>query len=382
MPLGRRETWIYLTGLLAAAQMGKMPPLMPLISPELGLSLLAGAIVISLIELGGALFGAPAAGIAARCGEWRTLSLGLALLAAGSLGEALAPTGPWLTAARVAESAGYLAVIVSAPVLMAREAQRLSPGTALVVWSTFFPAGLGLGTVLSGALAAPLGWRGVLLFWALAGAALWLCAPRLRSDARPTAPITAFRPSGASLVLAAGFGGFTCFHVGLLALMPEFLISKKGATPGLAGLVTGLGGFLTIAGIALPLWLSRRYPLRFSLPLLTLGLLLPAVLLFGIFHPATSPGTSAALFLALNLLAGLFPPLAFGSIPRYAGPGGLGPANGALAQAGAAGSLLGPPAYAAVVSHAGWLSAAGFGLALSLVPLLLLSALEARSPPR
>ena len=54
MPLGRRETWIYLTGLLAATQMGKMPPLMPLISPELGLSLLAGAIVISLIELGGA----------------------------------------------------------------------------------------------------------------------------------------------------------------------------------------------------------------------------------------------------------------------------------------------------------------------------------------
>ena len=52
MLLGRRETWIYLTGLLAAAQMGKMPLLMPLISPELGLSLLAGAIVISLIELG------------------------------------------------------------------------------------------------------------------------------------------------------------------------------------------------------------------------------------------------------------------------------------------------------------------------------------------
>ena len=31
------------------------------------------------------LFGAPAAGIAARCGEWRTLSLGLALLTAGGV---------------------------------------------------------------------------------------------------------------------------------------------------------------------------------------------------------------------------------------------------------------------------------------------------------
>ncbi|MEQ8898424.1 MAG: MFS transporter [Roseovarius sp.] len=381
MPLGRREIWIYLTGLLAAAQMGKMPPLMPLISPELGLSLLAGAIVISLIELGGAVFGAPAAGLAARCGEWRTLSLGLVLLTAGSLAEALSGTGPWLTAARVAESAGYLAVIVSAPVLMAREATRLSPGLALVVWSTFFPAGLGLGTILSGALAAPLGWRGVLLFWALAGLALWLCAPRDRADAGPIAAITAFRPSGASLVLAAGFGGFTCFHVGILALMPEFLISQKGATPGLAGLVTGLGGFVTITGIAVPLCLRHRPVLRLS-PLLLGGcLLLPAALLFGVFSPAAPLATSAALFIALNLLAGIFPALAFGAIPRFAGPGGLGPANGALAQAGAAGSLLGPPAYAAVVSHAGWLPAAGLGLALSLIPLLLLTVLETRDRP-
>lgn len=382
MPIGRRELWIYLTGLLAAAQMGKMPPLMPLISDDLGLTLLTGAVIIALIELGGALFGAPAAGIAGRLGEWRTLLGGLALLMLGGAGEVFAGSGSWLTAARVVESMGYLSVIVSAPVLMTREARRLSPGLALVVWSTFLPVGLALGTILSGALVEPLGWRPVLAAWALAGALLWLTAPGDRSDS-PPAERAAARPSGAALVLAAGFGCFTCFQVGMLALMPEFLISEKGASPWNAGLVTGLGGFVTITGVVVPFYLTRRFGdvLRLSLPLLLVSLLLPAALLFAVVMPALTFGASAALFICLNMASGIFPSLVFASIPRWSGAGGLGPANGAVAQAGATGSLLGPPAYAAFVSGGGWVCGAGFGLGVSLASIIVLTALESRGRP-
>lgn len=273
---------------------------------------------------------------------------------------------------------GYLSVIVTAPVLIAREARHLSADLALVVWSTFLPVGLALGTILSGAFAEPLGWRGVLLLWSLAGAVLWLCVPRCRSGAAETVPAMIIRPPGAALVLACGFGCFTCFQVGLLALMPEFLITEKGASPGTAGLVTGLGGFVTISGVIVPFYLARRSDLRLSVPLLLLSLIVPATLLFGVFSPLASLGASAILFLGLNILSGIFPSLVFASIPRWAGPGGIGPANGAIAQAGAAGSLLGPPAYAAVVSGTGWMQAAVFGLGVSLVGLVLVTALEAR----
>lgn len=57
MLIGRRDLWIYLTGLLAAGQIGKMSPLM------------------------------------------RVLPEGVALLLVGGIGEALAGNGAWLTAA-------------------------------------------------------------------------------------------------------------------------------------------------------------------------------------------------------------------------------------------------------------------------------------------
>lgn len=378
MPIGRRELWIYLAGLLAAAQMGKMPPLMPVISRDLGLTLVGGAVVISLIEIGGALFGALAAGVAARAGEWRVLPIGVMLLIGGGIGEALAGNGAGLTAARAIESAGYLSVIVSAPVLMAREATRLTPNLALVVWSTFLPVGLAVGTILSGTLVEPFGWRTVLVFWSFAGIALVLCKPRVATADKASATDRLVRPSGTALVLAIGFGSFTCFQVGMLALMPEFLISEKGATPWSAGLVTGLGGLVTISGVAVPFYLARRSAVRLSLPMLSLSLLVPAALLFGVFSPAASLGASAIIFIGLNVLSGIFPSLVFACIPRWAGPGGIGPANGAVAQAGAVGSLVGPPAYAAVVSGLGWMPAAGFGLGVSLLAVMLLSALESR----
>jgi len=232
--------------------------------------------------------------IAARAGEWRVLPADLVLLIAGS-------SGAGLTAARAIESAGYLLVIVSAPVLMVREARPLTPELALVVWSTFLPVGPALGKTLSGALVVPLGSRTVLVLWSLTGVALALGKPRGGSVAGVPAFRSGIRPAGTALVLAAGFGCFTCFHVGMLALMPEFRILEKGANPRTAGLVTGLGGFTTISGVMVHFYLPRRSAVRLPLPLLILSLVVPAALLFGAFSPAASLGSSAILFIGLNV---------------------------------------------------------------------------------
>ena len=81
---------LYLSGLLAAAQLGKLSALAPLIASSLGLSLTTVALAISLIELGGSTMGAAAGLLAHRLGLRRTLRWGVGCLALAGLGGAWA----------------------------------------------------------------------------------------------------------------------------------------------------------------------------------------------------------------------------------------------------------------------------------------------------
>lgn len=381
MPIGATQFWIYLTGILAAAQLGKMPPLMPVISADLGIGLVAGAVIISLLEAGGALFGSLAAAASAHLRLWRMIVGALALLVVGNLGQAAAPSAAVLTAFRALESIGYLGIVVSAPVLMAREATRWSAALSLVVWSTFLPVGLAIGAISSGALSEQFGWRTTLLVWAGLGLGLLVMKPR-RDRGAAASELSdggARWPARSAVVAALGFGCFTCFQVGMLALMPEFLIATSGASVRLAGLITGLGGLATISGVVVPFWLARRsggVPPVLSLPLLAMSLVLPAALLLLVLGAGLSLAATTGLFIALNMLSGIFPSLVFASLPRLAGANGLGPANGVLAQAGATGSLLGPPLYASFVVLSGWTAAGAVALAVSALAVVLLLAAE------
>ena len=164
----------YLAGLLAAAQLGKLSALAPLVAAALGLGLPLVALAISLIELGGATLGAVAGLLANRLGLVRCLRWGVGALAVAGLGGALAQGATGLFGWRLLEAAGYLGVIVSAPVLIARHAARRggaagarTQGLALTLWSTFVPVGLALGAWGSAGATAWLGWRGAV---ALGGA--------------------------------------------------------------------------------------------------------------------------------------------------------------------------------------------------------------------
>ena len=52
-----RIFWYYVLGVIAAAQLGKLAALMPVARLDLAMSLTAGALAISLLEIGGATLG-------------------------------------------------------------------------------------------------------------------------------------------------------------------------------------------------------------------------------------------------------------------------------------------------------------------------------------
>ncbi|MBL8344312.1 MAG: MFS transporter [Rubrivivax sp.] len=367
----------YLAGVLAAAQLGKMSALAPLIAADLQLSLTTVAVAISLIEVGGAMLGVVAGALASRLGLAGSLLGSLGCLSLAAVGSALAHSGTALLAWRLLEAAAYLGVVVTAPVLIVRAASSAGTGTrvgpAMALWSTFVPVGIAFGAWGWSEVAALSDWRTAMFAGAgLAGAA-FLAAVfwRPRADAgspdRTAIVPAAAPPHIATWWLSTSFGCYAVFEVGLLALLPLYLTREAGLSAAEAGRWAALAALATIAGsAAAALWMrhggSPRWPVL-------LALLVPAALLFAVFtegRPAGTATTAALLAVALNALSGAYPSFAFAWLPRAAGGAPqLVRANGIFTQFGASGSLLGPPLMAWCVDRFGWAAAPWLGLALT-----------------
>ena len=364
---------LYLSGLLAAAQLGKMSALAPLIANALGLGLTTVAIAISLIEIGGATLGAVAGLFAQRLGLRRSLRWGVALLALAGLGGASAQGAGSLLGWRLLEAAGYLGVIVSAPVLIAHHAGAAGArvqGLALTLWSTFVPVGLALGAWASASVASAWDWRIAVAAGGVVGTLLWALLWRAdlpeHADAPTAAPAAPLTPALWCFTLA--FGAFALFEVGMLGLLPMLLVREVGLSAHAAGQWTALASLAAIAGSATTAWLLRHGVAAKGPVTVSLGL--PPLLLFGVFTSAPRAEVAIGLAVLLNMVGGVFASLAFALLPRLARrPGQMVRANGLLAQCGASGSLLGPPAMAACVQAGGWAAAAMLGLVVSLVAL-------------
>lgn len=368
-----RIFWLWLAGVVAAAQLGKMSALMPLVARDLALSLTLGAALVSLLEAGGAVAGRAAGSLVQRLGRRNALSGGLALLAVAGLGEAVAGSATPLIAWRVVESLGYVVTVIAAPLLIIEEAGAERRGTALALWSSFVPVGLALGAVLSGLAADLFSWRGALAGAGLVSLAVLLATlvlqPPRRSAARIPGP--AGRSTAAAWALAVGFGCYTVFEVGLLALLPAFLVREAGASPGMAGLLTGAASLATVAGSAAAAWWAHRGGRGPAL--LAMAVVLPALLLFLVFRENATLAWAAGLAILLNAVSGIVPAIAFAMLPAASGgERNLPAANGLFTQFGAGGSLVGPPLMAACVAPFGWPGAAVLGAAASAGCLVLL----------
>jgi MFS family permease len=358
---------IVVAGIAAAAQIGKVPAAMTTIAAEFGLSLAAAAL---LAGLGGLAIGLAAARIGAR----RGLLAGLSLAALAAAIAPLAGSAPPLFAIRIAEGAGFLLVVVSAPSLVAALAGETDRPAAMGLWGGFMPGGIALG-LLTAPVVEQAGWRlAWLLCAALLVAALLLCwrlippmpasapggRPTLRSQRRTL--VAARRP----LRVAATFAAYNVLYFGIAAFLPAYLESL-GVGTGAAGGAAALAALANLAGNLSAAALMRRgvAPER----LVTLGAATMAVLAAAVF---VLPVASAAMTLALLACAtgGLVPASCFAlvpsSVPR---PDLIAPAMGLTVQGNNLMQLLAPPLLGALAAH-GW--------PLLALPLLLAGAFAAR----
>ena len=345
---GERTAWAAvwaatLAGVAAAMQIGKAAAALPLIRAEMGADLTSLAAYVSAISAVAAAAGFAFGGLAGRIGARRAGLAGLALMAAGSMGGALAPGLGTLLASRVPEALGFALVATAMPALIGRAAAPRDRALALGLWATWLP--VGVAAAMAVALLAPaFGWRGLLaacaLAPALAGWLLWRVAPPDVAATSPASPIA--RPSATALKLAAAFAAFSAANLVVVAFLPTVLHDEIGFTPRQGAAAALLANLALVPGNLGAGWLRGRGAGGRALMALGLaGMLACAAVLFA---PDAPPALRLGSALAYGAFCGVPPAVIWGSVPLVArrpgrGAAGLGrllPGRGARADRGAA----------------------------------------------
>ncbi|HZD90504.1 MAG TPA: MFS transporter, partial [Pseudolabrys sp.] len=202
---------VFAGGLVAGASIGKVPPALPVLRAELGLTLVQSGFVATTFNVVGGLAGMLAGVLADRFGPKRLALLGLAILSAGGfLGAAAHGFAPLLIA-RFLEGAGFILFTVSGVALMSAAApDPRTRARALSLWSAYMPAGGSLALLAAPLVIATAGWRGLwvalalLALLAFALVARFAGAPRAGRVSTLRLALESLTQPG-SLVLAAMF---------------------------------------------------------------------------------------------------------------------------------------------------------------------------------
>jgi MFS family permease len=352
---------LYGIGVVAAGQLGIVPPLVTALQRDLELSLTGAGVAVSAITLVGAVLGLPAGGWSERIGHLRALRLGIAVMAIAAALCAVASDGSVLLAARCLAGTGYLLVVVAAPSLMFAASGPRHQSIALSLWGTFVPTGIALAGLATAALADRVGWRTIFLADAvLLTAVLGISALMTGHPSRPGRG-NGQESSATGLLraapLAVAFFCFALLFLALAGLLPVNLVDTRGLPASEAGQFVAIATSLGIVGSLATGWMMRRGapPGRLILAGTAAS---TALAVLGLF--ALVPMHAAVVCFALSFtVGGLVPAAVFATVPLVApDPRAIGPINGLVAQTGSLGSLAGPPLLALWVENFGWSTAA------------------------
>ena len=347
--------------LASAAAQFALVPVMPVYARQFGLSGLQQGLLLGATGLATLAVSVPAGTLADRVGARRiTLAAGL-LMAAATLGQALAGSFPALLAARLAFGAGYGVLWTAGLCWLAAAA-----GGPRALGGSVASAGVGgvAGPAVSGALTEHLGLAVPLLaaaagFAVITAALAALRVPAYTAESHPAA-LAGLRAAGrdrgvigaAAAVVTAGLSTGAC------ALLVPAQLHLAGASSGQIGLVFAAAGILFAAGSALTTTAGRR---AVALPVICGGMLvLTAALSLGVLSTA-----SLALIVMLCVATAARSVLWTVSYPLAATAAerrgiGLGAAVGLLNGIWAATAVLGPLVAGLAAQHLG--GRAAFGL--------------------
>lgn len=354
---------LWVGGIFAAGQFAKISVPFPMfreIYPEQGASL---GFLVSGVSVMGVVFGLFAGLMIARLGYRRLLVWAMIIGGTMSLVQALLPPFPMMLASRAIEGASHLVIVVAAPTMIGQIAPPELRNAAMTLWSSVFTVAFAVFAFGGLPLVEMIGVSGLLALHGLGllGMALVLAPilPRL-SKGQTHAPLRlrdvverhiAAYSSARIAAPAAGWVFYAASFVALVTVLPDFLPQDQRAF---------LTGIMPIAALGVSLTIGIRL-LRVVSPVtvLIVGFLTSTAATVVL---ATGIAPSAAAIAMLGAM-GLVQAGSFSAIPYLNElPENQALANGALAQAGNTGNMIGTPLLLMLVGAFGFAGVIGFAV--------------------
>jgi MFS transporter, CP family, cyanate transporter len=378
---------VVLAGGVAAMQVGKLPPALPALQDELGLSLVQAGFLLSIVQLSGL-------SLAVFMGLWadvvglkRTMLRGLGLLALASAGGGMATSVTALLVLRAIEGLGFLCVALPAPALIRRLVPPEKLSGMLGVWGAYMPMGTALALLLGPVFIPALGWAAWWWWFALLAAAMAVALaygvpddpPPLSASTLPQGPAVNAASGGPSAQSQEAFGAmpsvgarlgrtlrapgpwlvaltFAMYSgqwLAVVGFLPS-IYAAAGLSGALLGLLSAMAAAVNVLGnMAAGRCLQRGWAPQTTLWLGFAAMALGSTWAFAPFTPEW-PWVRYAGVLVFSGFGGLVPGTLFSLAVRLApGEQQVATTVGWVQQLSALGQFAGPPAVAAVAAHAG-----------------------------
>jgi MFS transporter, CP family, cyanate transporter len=365
---------VVLGGIAAALHVGKLPPALPALREALGVSLVQGGFLLSLVQLAGMSLGL-AVGLAAdTLGLKRTMLAGLLTLSAASVLGGWGQSAHELMALRALEGLGFLLASMPAPGLIRRLVQPDRMQTTLGLWGAYMPFGTAVAFLLGPYVIAALGWRP---WWWLLGATslsmaawLWLALPPDVRDASVHADSLGgsdhswrarlgrtLRSRGPWLI-ALTFAVYSGQWLAVIGFLPT-VYADAGLSAGISAIATAVAAAINMAGnIASGLLLRRGVAaqrlLYCGFAAMAAGAFFAFARIWGGLDPMLAAGLKYAAVLMFSAIGGLIPGTLFSlSVALAPDERTISTTVGWMQQCSSLGQVAGPPLVAWVATHAG-----------------------------
>jgi MFS family permease len=382
MPIGGRAALVIAVGIASALHVGKLPPAIPVLRNDLGVSLVQGGFLLSLVQLAGMLLGAAVGMLADRLGARRVMLAGLLLLALASGLGAGAPSVALLLITRGLEGLGFLLAVLPAPGLLRRlvhEPKALN--TALGFWGAYMPLGAATALLLGPMVYAAWGWR--LGWWVLAvlsAVFAWLvwrhvpADPEVAAGCQPQPMPQRLRltlTSRGPWLVALGFLMYSGQWLAVVGFLPTIYTQAGWSAAAVGGMSALAAGVNMTGNVVVGRLLGRGVA---PATLLAVGYAAMAVGAFVTFNAAVPAWGQFVAVLAFSAVGGLIPGTLFGLAVRLApSQQTVSTTVGWVQQLSSLGQFVGPPLVAWLAARVGgwqqtwWITGAccltGLGLA-------------------
>ncbi|WOE31186.1 MULTISPECIES: MFS transporter [unclassified Acinetobacter] len=359
--ISKYDIWIIIAGYLAAMNVGKLSPIIPILQQELGLSFTQAGFSLSLVQGAGMLFALTIGAFSEKVGLKRCLIAGLIILGCSSSAGFFVDNVISLYIFRFGEGIGFLMVSICAPAILKRISSAETLNFKLGLWSSYMGVGVSLAVFSIPIFLEWFSWQEVWVMLGLISFALALIIYHLLQLDQPVQQqqqhssfweifkITATHPP--VLCLAFIFSCYTGQWITVVGFLPSMYVAENISFK-LAGILVSIVVIANLIGTFSAGTLLQRgiAPAR----LLSVGFISMLVTSFMTFAATAWLAFEWQYIAAIlfSLLGGLIPTTVFAITLKYAPRANAAAASvGLVLQISACAQFLVPPLSAAVVSH-------------------------------